>query len=224
MGKKQDDNRVIDLHEARERLLDLIGTDKASFTMFVHEYQDLECISVRIDYDICGVHYEKEDGKLKIIVNLNAMDPIEIRLDPCRVREAMALNIAENCPFLLSGTYHVYLDRDSIRDINREAKRREFKSELDYIIRDRGFTMDEMLPVVYEFVREKLPETSYESLGELAEAGGKPSKRQDRIVLEVTPPGVPCPHCSGQLSIKVLRDLTMKWYTRYHQGDDPLDW
>jgi hypothetical protein len=223
MSRRKDDNKVLDLHEARDRLLAMIGTDKAAFTMHVHECQDSEYFTVRIEYEICGVHYEREEGRLKIMVNLNSMDPVEVRIEPGKVKEVMTMNIAENCPFLLKGTYHLYFDRDSIREINKEARRKEFKRELDYIIRDRGFTMEEMLPMVYEFLLEALPETPYASLEDLSRERAVRPAAPERFVVEMTPPGVPCPHCSGHLSIKVLKDLTMKWYSRYYRGDEPFD-
>lgn len=220
MGRKRDRDKVIDLHETRERLLALIGTDRAAFTMYVNEYQDMEYFSVRVDYEICGVHYEKGEGRLKILVNLNAMDPVEVRLDAGKVREVMTLDIAQKCRFLLAGTYYLYFDRDSILELNREARRKELRRDLEFLIRDRGLTMDEALPAVYGFVKDSLAETSYGSLEELASAGPRPPKPEARMVLELTQPSVPCPHCSGLLSMKVLKDLMMKWYSRYYRDDD----
>jgi hypothetical protein len=83
--------------------------------------------------------------------------------------------------------------------------------------------MEEALPVIYEFVCESLSETPYRTIEDLegAAAGKKP--KADRMVVEMTPPGVPCPHCSGNLSEKALKELLMKIFMRYHRGDDMYD-
>lgn len=208
-------NKTIDLHRARERILKMVASDSATFSMTMTEKHREEYVDVRVEYAICGTHYERAEGRLKIILNVNSMSPANVDVDMDKFRASLGDDVARNLPFLIKDTYILSFDMQSLRAINKEGELTQFREEMAMAIEMHGLSMDEVLPTIVNFIRESLPESSYGSMEELLE--GKPNTR-DRPVLEITPPGVPCPYCNCSLSEDALRSLLMKLYMRF-RGD-----
>jgi hypothetical protein len=222
MGKRQGSNRLIDLHKARERLLQMIGSDEATFTMSIGSYQEPEYLDITLEYEICGVRYERKRSRLKIIISICSVDPPEARLEPSLIRERMMEDISKRCPFLLKDTYTLYFDKDSISNLHKEARLREFSENLDYLTSSMarfGITADDMLPLLLANLKGCLGESSYSTIEEI-EAGRSKPEAGTRMIVEINPPGVPCPHCNGHLSEQAVKELLMKIYLKYHRGGD----
>lgn len=217
------ENRIIDLHRAREIILDMVANDSAAFSMTFNEKHRDEFVDVTVSYEICGVHYAREDGALKLILNVNNMSPPEVDVDYDRFHEVLMDDIPRNFPFLVKDTYSISFDIDSLRDVSRQYKLGRFKEELGMMIEANNITMDEVLPLLLEFINESMKESSYSSIEEMLEKG-KGQKRKNRPILEITPPGIPCPHCNGLLSEDALNRLMMRLYMKRRHRDGGPDY
>jgi hypothetical protein len=212
------DNRIIDLHRAREIILDMVANDGADFSMTLNEKHRDEFVDVRVEYAICGVHYAKSDCTLKLILNINRMSPPEVDVNYDRFHDALMQDIPRNLPFLVKDTYSISFDINSIRDVNRQSTLGQFREELGMAIEMHELSMDDALPLLLDYIEASLKESSYDSIEDMREKKAKPRKA-NRPVLEISPPGVPCPHCSGHLSEEALHNLMTKFYIRHRSRD-----
>ncbi len=216
------ENRIIDLHRAREVILEMVAKDSADFSMTLNEKHREEFVDVRVEYAICGVHYVKSDCSLKLILNINRMSPPEVDVNYDRFHDALMQDIPRNLPFLVKDTYSISFDMNSIRDVNKQSTLGQFREELGMAIEMHELSMDDALPVLLDYIDESLKESSYDSIEDMREKKAKP-RRPNPPVLEIMPPGVPCPHCNGRLSEEALHQLLMKLYMRHRSRRDRHD-
>lgn len=219
MKDSSNNNPVIDLHKARDIILKMISSDMATFEVMVAENHREEYIEVTVEYEVCGVHYEKDEGVLKIIVNVNKKNPAEVPVNTDKFYDEVEKNISERMPFLLKGTYYISLDKKSVNDIQKTSMLKAFKEELIHVIERRGFSKDEVLPVIMEYVKESMTGSTFQSVDDITKPKRKKKNPRDRPIIEITPPGEPCPHCNGLLSERKLRDMLMRFYMKYCDDD-----
>jgi hypothetical protein len=211
---------VIDLQEARSIILDMISNDMSSFELRMTAKHNEEYVDVRIGYDICGVHYEKDEGQLKLIVNINRKKPAEVMVDMSTLYDDLEKDTRERLPFLLRNTYYISIDRRSMMTIYKTTLLETFREELANAIENSGFTRDEVLPILMEYIRGTIGGTSFNSIDELIHPGIGHTMPVNRPIIEITPPGVPCPHCHGLLSEDALKDLLLRLYMKRHEGGE----
>jgi len=212
---------MIDLDRARAMLLKDIADGSASSRITLKEKHGEEYVDVTAEYELDGVHFEKAESRLKIQVYVNSMLPDEVMVSHERFTEQVTLDIGRKYDFLIKGSYYITLDEDSVGIVNRQARLRNFRREMAETISEREFTPDEILPVIMDYVSEEVKHSGFGTVENLL--ARKPADRGERPVLDISPPGAPCPHCDCMLSGDVLREMLHRLYMRYGVRGDWRD-
>jgi hypothetical protein len=225
MADKKKKNRVIDLDKARERICDMISQDKSTFKLCMKQKTDYEYVNVVFEYEVCGVHYDKENNMLKLIVNVNSQNPINVYIPFGDFQSVLERDIAANLGFLLRGTFHLSVDMKSINAINRKTELFEFREQMDRVIQSKDFTNDEILPILMDYAKDNVSKSAFSTIENLINHTKDQwnLRPKETPIMEITPPGMPCPHCSGILSETTLNKLLTNLYAKNDRWRERYD-
>lgn len=216
MIRNGENNRMIDLHKAREKILDMVANDAAEFEVDVEAISEFEVAFVKVRYEIIGVQYDQENSSLKIVVYIKNIKPVELDVKEGKVYDAVERNLGERLGFLIKDTFYISLDPKSIREINKKMEMKKFKMALEHEVERRSMPKEGVLNVLMDYIKETLPETDYRTVEDI----GKKKSENDGIVMKIYPPAVPCPHCDVLLTEDDIEKLKRRLYKLAYG----LDW
>jgi hypothetical protein len=204
---------TFNLPELRNRIYKQILRKETTFRFTITTPQQLgEYVQSEITCEVNGVTHGPEDACLTLLVSIIKMDPVDIPIQRRALEEFIESKVQEWFPYAPEGVLKGSIVHKSIKDLRYMRRLNQFKNELHGLVEARKISIDDALVKTMEFIEDSISGSSFASVEDIH---SKKSTPKSSFIIEITPPGVPCPHCRGNLSGEALMELMERLHFKH---------